>query len=101
MMDEILSALANWQRRQILFALYKRQSPLDMATFTDKTIIYRQDLEEQQVKLIHHHLPMLEEFEFIQWDREEEIVEPGPQFHELQPFLDVLEDYEEFSETGL
>jgi hypothetical protein len=41
----------------------------------------------------HTHLPKLEESGFIEWDQERNIVRKGPQFEEIQPLLELMENH--------
>lgn len=50
-------------------------------------------------ELYHVHFPILEDSGFIDWDHERNCVTPQPRFEELHPFLDLLEDSEDFSHT--
>ncbi len=38
----------------------------------------------------HVHLPKLEEYGFIEWDRDSHEVRKGPKFNEIQPLLELL-----------
>ncbi|MFC4986623.1 ArsR family transcriptional regulator [Saliphagus infecundisoli] len=97
-MDRVFKSLSHPDRRKVLFALYNHDPPLDMEAPTEETIIYQKYLEEQQVELVHRHLPMLEESGSIQWDRENKAVYQGPRFEEIESLLEVLEDHDEFFE---
>lgn len=48
------------------------------------------------IALIHNHLPRLDAHDVVEYDRSEQTVTPGPNFDEIEPFLDRFErDHEE------
>lgn len=44
------------------------------------------------VTMHHLHLPVLEDREYLRWDRETGRVTKGPRFDELEPFLNLYQD---------
>lgn len=58
------------------------------------------DQERFYCECHHVHFPKLEDSGFIEWDREQDRITREPRFEELHPFLDLLEDFEEFSPTA-
>jgi hypothetical protein len=57
---------------------------------------YRLDPEELQLNLIHHHLPLMAEHGFIQWEKTPLSVERGPAFEEVAAVLQAIDTYDEF-----
>jgi hypothetical protein len=43
----------------------------------------------------HVHLPKLVEYGFVVWDEDEHEVEKGPNFDEIRPVLELLNDHAE------
>ncbi|WP_440769893.1 hypothetical protein [Natronorubrum sp. DTA28] len=53
-----------------------------------------------RIKRQHVHLPMLDEYGFIDWYPNANAIEAGPRFDEIRPVLKVLaEHHETFSTT--
>lgn len=57
--------------------------------------------ERFDLKLIHVHLPKLEEAGLIEWDPEHEAVRRGPEFREIRPILQLLNDNPDAFPSGL
>jgi len=54
--------------------------------------------EAELVRLVgmkHIHLPKLEEYGFIDWDRNSNEVSKGANFEEIRPLLEMLADHED------
>lgn len=92
--DDIVEAMAHIQRRKLLLALLEHNPQDD-----EPVIIADSDSEADAVgRLIsmnHVHLPKLVEYEFIEWDKETHEVIKGPQFDEIRPLLELLDDNED------
>lgn len=99
--DDALDAIANLQRRKLLVALLEH-NPID----DDDTpvVIADDDAEAEAVKRLvemkHVHLPKLEEYGFIEWDRDTHEVIKGPRFDEIRPLLELLADHEDELPSG-
>lgn len=83
--DEVHRALAHADRRHLLNELEDREEPLDM---TDPTIENVDDSLQVRVKFRHLHLPLLDGYDFIEWDRQAAEVSCGKRFGEVRPWLD-------------
>ena len=86
--DAQFRALANVYRRRILVSLMDHNPQavqLGASNAPDET-----DDERRMIELHHIHLPKLEEYDYISWDRETQEVEKGPRFDEIEPLLAVL-----------
>lgn len=84
--DDVHRALAHADRRHLLAELARRDGPLD---FADPEIPNVDDGSLQvRVKFRHLHLPLLEGYDFVAWDRAAAEVAPGERFEELQPWLE-------------
>lgn len=51
------------------------------------------DPENLQPELFHVNLPKLEAAGFVEWDRKNDAIEPGPRFEEVSPMLELLNDH--------
>lgn len=93
-MDIVLDVLANRYRRRVLVALLKHnpqqddnlQIPADMDLDTE-------DVETLRVNMKHSHLPKLEEAGFIEWNRDVNTIQKGPQFDEILPLLELMQNH--------
>ena len=89
--DRQFDALADVRRRRLLFALEERNPrsdgpPLDRGLSPDA-------LERERLLLRHVHLPKLDAYGYVSWDREAHQVTKGPRFDELRPLLAFLREH--------
>lgn len=94
MNDDCFNALANELRRALLVNLL-HQSPfrVSMSSHDDRAGGPTASNRRERMQLWHLHLPKLEDYGFIRWDREAGVVERGPRFDEIRPLLEFLERY--------
>ncbi|MHC3437489.1 DUF7344 domain-containing protein [Natrialbaceae archaeon A-gly3] len=93
-MNTMLDALANKSRRRVLIKLLEHTLQNDHdPQIPDDVIIETGDLESLMIHMRHMHLPKLEEAGFIEWDQERNTVEKGPQFEEIRPLLELMENH--------
>lgn len=90
--DDALDALAHVQRRKLLVALLEH-NPQDDAPVRIVESEDEHDTVQRLVKMEHTHLPKLEKYGFIVWDRERNEVSKGPNFAEIRPLLELLDDH--------
>lgn len=93
-LDDCLDALGHVQRRKLLRALLVHNPQDDDPTRIDPNESNDEELE-RLIAMKHVHLPKLEEYGFISWDRDTSEVSKGPDFDEIRPLLEVLADHEE------
>ncbi|MFP8956161.1 ArsR family transcriptional regulator [Natrialbaceae archaeon A-CW3] len=92
-MNTILEALANKYRRRVLIALLEHNPQDDHdPQIPDDVSIETGDLESLMINIRHTHLPKLEEAGFIEWNQEGNTVRKGPQFEEIRPLLELMEN---------
>lgn len=88
--DDALDALAHRERRRLLRALVEH-NPQDArpisADDADGTAL------EQLLAMRHVHLPKLQEYGFVEWDKDADEVSTGPNFAEIRPLLELLDDH--------
>lgn len=106
--DTVFDALAAAQRRQVLVGLLDHE-PQHVAKLSDAEremadaheaflSQYLSDsresaaVDKELLRTHFVHLPKLVEYGFAEWDRDTEIVTKGPQFDEIRPFLELLDD---------
>jgi hypothetical protein len=46
-------------------------------------------------RMVHAHLPTLEDPDLVEWDRDDEVVPRGPRFDEIRPPLELMADHED------
>lgn len=92
--DNVFDALSHIQRRKLLMALaqHNPQDPSPVSVAEDET---EAEAVEQIINMRHIHLPKLEEYGFIEWDREAGEVTKGPKFEEIRPLLELLDDHQD------
>lgn len=93
-LDELLDALGHVQRRILLRALL-RHNPQDDESVAVETDESADDELTRLIKMRHAHLPKLEEYGLIEWNRDTHQVSKGPSFEEIRPLLEPLADHED------
>ncbi|WP_411964629.1 hypothetical protein [Haloferax sp. YSMS24] len=92
-LDEAFDVLRNVHRRRLLYNLREgRVERLGGATrvVADGGV---NDHTQLEVELYHLHLPKLDSAGYVSWDRESGAIETGPQFEEIEPLLDLMENH--------
>lgn len=87
--DRGLRVLSSTCCRRLLFELYEKMETGegDSVDYSDTTLC----LTSESRLLLHHvHLPKLEEYGYIKWNKTEETVQKGPQWKEVEPFLNLI-----------
>lgn len=91
--DTALLALAKPYRRQLLLALLEHNpqddtdsDPLDLVPATDEPDVFN-------TKLVHVHLPKLEDMGYITWDRAANKISKGPKWDEIAPLLELIANH--------
>ncbi|MFC7238571.1 ArsR family transcriptional regulator [Saliphagus sp. GCM10025317] len=89
-MDLIFTALSAGPRRRILAELYDQ--PADGVQVPEAILNDGEERRDLEIALHHKHLPLLDDYGFIDWDPETSRVMKGRRFDDLQPFLESLDD---------
>lgn len=93
----IYETLTEGPRRQIIGSLL--ESPPDQPVSLPEAANmpeYRLDPEELQLDLVHHHLPLMAEYGFIEWEKTPFTVKRGQRFEEVAAVLLAIDTYDEF-----
>jgi hypothetical protein len=92
--DEMLDAVSHVQRRKLLVALltHNPQDDEPVAVAEDES---SDEKLSQLVAMQHGHLPKLEDYGFISWNRDTNEVSKGSNFEEIRPLLELLADHED------
>lgn len=87
--DRALTALSDYPRRRLLLKLYE-----ETGAGTEESINYTEirqyQFESGSLQLYHIHLPKLESFGYINWNKIEQTIQKGPRWDEVEPFLDLI-----------
>lgn len=92
--DDTLDALAHIQRRTLLVALLTHNPQDDESVVVDAD----ESIDEAFTRLVqmrHVHLPKLEDYGFITWNRETNEISRGPRFETIRPLLELLQEHED------
>ncbi|QSW99004.1 hypothetical protein [Haloterrigena alkaliphila] len=108
MIDHIFDALADEYRRELLVSLLDHASHrvskpagVSWAVAESNDELLRRhlsssraipDADEELLRAHHVHLPKLADYEYIEWNRDENRVTRGPQFDEIRPVVELLDD---------
>ena len=87
--DEILEALADPYRRQLLLALIQH-NPQDDDDPDPLNINPKGDDPLTKLNTSMGHLPKLDEMGIIEWKKEEDEIIKGPEWEEFQPLLRLI-----------
>jgi len=93
--DKLFDALANKQRRRILFDLAERNLRDNSPIYIDAPSDTTDDGETASIEQHHVHLPKLDDRDFIDWEPGSNTVEVGNRFEEIAPTLELLRDNRE------
>ncbi|SFB86586.1 hypothetical protein SAMN05444422_102465 [Halobiforma haloterrestris] len=90
MNEKAFDALAHGQRRKILFSLldHNPQDPSNLSNVPWDI----PERDEAMIEKRHVHLPKLVDYGYIEWDREAAVITKGPEFDEIRPLLEFLNE---------
>lgn len=92
-LDDMLDVMSHIQRRKLLMALIEHNPQDDTPSIPvdsgDETSI------EQFVQMKHVHLPKLVNHGFIEWDQDTHEVTKGPNFEQIRPLLELLDEHKD------
>lgn len=90
--DELLEALADSYRRELLLALLEHNPQDDDEA--DPLDIHDSEFDEQsQFDIFMNHLPMLDKLGIIEWNRESDEIVKGPDWEEFAPLLKLIDNH--------
>lgn len=92
--DDVLDALGDIQRRKLLVALLEHNPQSDSPAVVETSPDELAEIEDP-IEMRHVHLPKLVEHGLIEWDKENNEVSKGPDFVEIRPLLELLDDHAE------
>ena len=90
--QSVLDALRDKHRRRLLVALLEH-NPQEEVTIPEGVDMGEADRELVKAQMYHTHLPRLDELGIIRWNRDENEVVKGPNFEEMRPLLELINDH--------
>ena len=94
--DQVCRALSHRVRRYLLREL-EREAPCHSIPIPNLEEMDEETKIRLRGWLAHTHLPTLEEMGFIEWDRDTETIDRGPNFDLVVPFLELIEAEDELA----
>lgn len=96
--DRAIDALGHRYRRRLLVALLDHNpQDIDDAQGAEQALGTAEgggrDDGLIETELVHTHLPKLADYGYITWDRETGTIETGPNWAEIEPVLQLLDDH--------
>ena len=91
--DHSLDALRLPFRRRLVFSLLKETNAPDTPPRCDIAAVFAGETDETYMELYHVHLPKLDSLEFVDWLKDDWIIEPGPRWNDIEPILTVLHEH--------
>jgi hypothetical protein len=90
--DQVFRAIAAEPRRQLVISL-SDISPEESTPLPESAVNPNvpRDPEQLRKELVHNHLPLLEEMEFVEWETDPLAASRGPRFDEVGVVFDALE----------
>jgi hypothetical protein len=92
-LDQAFRALADHRRRRLLLAIRDTSGETGAVTVPEDVVDGGGVSDRLVLRYDHVHLPMLEDWGYIKWDRRRDQVAEGPRFDQLRPVLEVAEEY--------
>lgn len=89
---EQLDALSHQPQRRMLLRLHHHNPADDVPDGLEDLDVEDGDLETL-LDFQHYHLPQLEAKGFVEYDREEHKVTKGPNFEEIEPILELIDEH--------
>ena len=89
--DAVFNALSAEPRRQLIVSLL--DAPSDRDVSLPESAVNPNvppDPDTLRMELRHHHLPMLSDFGFVEWDTDPLVASRGPQFAEAAVVFEAL-----------
>ncbi|WP_449289275.1 DUF7344 domain-containing protein [Natronococcus amylolyticus] len=85
MNNSIQEVLSNPPRCRVLATLKSQDPPIPFTSLIDPG--HSKEVRLQEITLFHNHLPNLDDAGFITWDQNKRLVDQGPRYHEICPYL--------------
>ncbi len=97
-LDDALRALGDRRRRELLFEVREAEGTVQTVSVPNEAVVGEARVDPVALEYHHVHLPMLEDYGYIRWDRGRNEISEGPRFDHLRPLLEAIEEYYDQSE---
>ncbi|USZ73073.1 DUF7344 domain-containing protein [Natronosalvus halobius] len=104
-LDEVFELLKDQRRRYALYYLYEKDGPVAVSELVKAIEKWEADppktsgrldrFEEIALELKHHHLPKSAEVDFVQYDKEQEVIQVQGSPEEFDALLTIAKLVEE------
>lgn len=92
-LSEALRTVANEHRRRLLAGLVERDTRESYTFHVSGEASNPEERNRLRTLIYHSHLPMLEDAGYVEWDRAETKLARGPQFDEIRPLIELLDEH--------
>lgn len=95
-LDRALDALGRRYRRRLLVSLtvHNPQDAGENGLDADDLLEFVDDQQgATDIEISHSHLPKLEHYGYITWDRSSGNISKGPNWDEIEPLIDLLKTH--------
>jgi len=93
--DDVLDALSNPYRRQLLVALLEHNPQKDNDRDPLELLSETEEAEVLEMELVHMHLPKLENMGYISWDRTTNEISKGPEWDSIASILKLIHNHQD------
>ena len=93
--DEIFESLSHASRRWLLTRLSDVGHGDAEESISEESIRENEVMEPFVSEIFDRHLPLLDEAELIDWDRERQSIERGSRFDEITPIMQLIADHQD------
>lgn len=90
--DVALDALGDVHRRRLLVDLVRDRRDYGVTAALAEGPPESGPRRREFMELVHVHLPKLEQYGIIEWNREADEVTRGPEFGRIRPLVELLHD---------
>lgn len=94
-LDRIFDILSHPYRRRLLLLLAEADQSVDADAATARIATEQDPPDVLMTELHHAHLPKLHEAGYIDWDRDAMELRRGPQFAEIEPMVELIDEHGE------
>lgn len=95
-LDDLFEILSHGYRRYILWILADPEGRTGGTVETDRFMAAGGEPDILRLELRHNHLPKLDDAGLVDWNPETGTLGRGPRFAEVEPFLTVIDERDEF-----
>lgn len=90
---DLFTAISDPYRRQLLVALLEHNPQDDDDQDPLNILASGQTGDNLPIKMIHNHLPKLEDMGFIEWNQQTAEISKGPNWDKIAPVLTLIHEH--------